>query len=1276
MPTTQVVPGAESELQDIANSLWKSRKVVVITGAGISTNSGIPDFRSEGGLYSLIQAQFAAAAAEDELIHDGESNDCDASLELDRNRPAKRRRLSRDNVETISQGSRNGDSIAVAMAEEEVVAEIQCLGDSDTSGLSDEGDASKAAATTDHSAIEVRSHDDVIMVDSELQNAPEPSDEPPGGAHPDPSTPFKTLPAAVDELTALTPLPSPFLPRPTAPTNNGTAGQLTSSPPSLTHDHSRFPSDSDQSFPHTVSSSPLSSPPHFLLDPYQQPSQRTSASPSPSSPQTRSSSGSESDGSGRSSSSTPVLTSQSSYTSFATRNSLPNMKGKDLFDAQIWSCPIQTSVFYTFITSLRQKARDAQPTAAHRFVSILRDSRKLVRCYTQNIDLLEERVGLSTSLELGPGNRYRFSARSGRTSGGARGSIKEAEASSLSQTDATEDTKQVEDSMSTPSGTQAEARSQSTSVNGGDTSEPSSQAKENDIPLSQLSTTTTTKAPPNRGVECVCVHGSLSELRCFLCGRTSSWDEESRESDTLAGRQPQCPHCERATAAREERGKRALGVGKLRPNIVLYGEAHPQEQLIGEVVRHDLSLGPDMLLILGTSLRVHGLKTLVREFAKAVHDRGGKVVFVNFTKPPDSVWSDFIDYWVQWDCDAWVSDMEQRKPALWLPPGAALPETEKPKKATKASRKSGAGEMSDTKDDSTVAKSRRSTARIGRKGRPKKEASSITEAVSANTIPSSGSPPGQGPYLSKTEAQVEKEAPGLDSPPLLPPATSPVPVSRTEDSTKAAPPSGRRSKTSSATAQPSSSSTPPTTSSVPVKQSTLAAVMNASQSAIPSEGMTSPAPGSSPPAQGSQAAKTKSRPPRPMAVRDDKLNGAYLTWKIRQDLKRITGQPPLELPVFPSTIRTGSTAPPPPKQSKRSRKSAPAALASSSTSSAQEASSGLDNVVDQPITADQAEEDEDMNDGANFLFPGAVPDVAFRPVPIARPPVEPVDQESSISALVKSRKRKRQSWKMVRGVEQEAELARQTAALAALAAPTPIVAAPKANAAEPVKRRMTLPPLRDPAAPATPGFRPYSEFAFQHGFSSTDRLIAKLNSELDPFTPAPANNMAQGRPSPAPSASRPRPEPIGPKVTSPGPDPEIALSVGSPPGPQGQNTFYYEDPMLRRLRYPPQWLEQSYNQSQFALRDSPPGHQEMEQHHPPAPGQGGFGRHQSPASVTMGYGPEDQLRREQEAAMVMSMMGRQHQHQPPPEGMPGFVNNQLMPVYPEGWGPPPNPEGY
>lgn len=92
------------------------------------------------------------------------------------------------------------------------------------------------------------------------------------------------------------------------------------------------------------------------------------------------------------------------------------------------------------------------------------------------------------------------------------------------------------------------------------------------------------------------------------------------------------------------------------------------------MVTHDLGLGPDLLLILGTSLKVHGLKVLVRQFAKAVHSKGGKVVFVNFTKPSESSWGDVIDYWVAWDCDAWVGDLKEKVPALWLPPG------EEPKK--------------------------------------------------------------------------------------------------------------------------------------------------------------------------------------------------------------------------------------------------------------------------------------------------------------------------------------------------------------------------------------------------------------------------------------------------------------------------------------------------------------------------------------------------------------------------------------------------------------------
>jgi accessory colonization factor AcfC len=42
MPTINVQPGADLRMQEIADIMGKSKKVVVVTGAGISTNCGIP----------------------------------------------------------------------------------------------------------------------------------------------------------------------------------------------------------------------------------------------------------------------------------------------------------------------------------------------------------------------------------------------------------------------------------------------------------------------------------------------------------------------------------------------------------------------------------------------------------------------------------------------------------------------------------------------------------------------------------------------------------------------------------------------------------------------------------------------------------------------------------------------------------------------------------------------------------------------------------------------------------------------------------------------------------------------------------------------------------------------------------------------------------------------------------------------------------------------------------------------------------------------------------
>src|SRR4030095_9417880 len=46
-------PATQTALEDAAELFRKAQRVVILTGAGISTPSGIPDFRSEGsGLWS------------------------------------------------------------------------------------------------------------------------------------------------------------------------------------------------------------------------------------------------------------------------------------------------------------------------------------------------------------------------------------------------------------------------------------------------------------------------------------------------------------------------------------------------------------------------------------------------------------------------------------------------------------------------------------------------------------------------------------------------------------------------------------------------------------------------------------------------------------------------------------------------------------------------------------------------------------------------------------------------------------------------------------------------------------------------------------------------------------------------------------------------------------------------------------------------------------------------------------------------------------------------
>ena len=118
----------------------------------------------------------------------------------------------------------------------------------------------------------------------------------------------------------------------------------------------------------------------------------------------------------------------------------------------------------------------------------------------------------------------------------------------------------------------------------------------------------------------------------------------------------------------------------MRPAIVLYDEPHPLGDDIGSIQTSDIGRKPDMLIIMGTSLKVHGFKKLVKDFARAVHESAssssiksarsfaGKVIFVNKTAP-GSEWDDIIDYHVAGETDRWVEkvleDWKKFRPSDW-----------------------------------------------------------------------------------------------------------------------------------------------------------------------------------------------------------------------------------------------------------------------------------------------------------------------------------------------------------------------------------------------------------------------------------------------------------------------------------------------------------------------------------------------------------------------------------------------------------------------------------
>jgi NAD-dependent histone deacetylase SIR2 len=86
---------------------------------------------------------------------------------------------------------------------------------------------------------------------------------------------------------------------------------------------------------------------------------------------------------------------------------------------------------------------------------------------------------------------------------------------------------------------------------------------------------------------------------------------------------------------RQQQGKREYGIGYLRLRIVLHNETSPDAEAIGAVSVVVLRSRPDAVIVVGTSLKIIGVRSIVREMCRTVSGhRDGIAIWINKDAEP------------------------------------------------------------------------------------------------------------------------------------------------------------------------------------------------------------------------------------------------------------------------------------------------------------------------------------------------------------------------------------------------------------------------------------------------------------------------------------------------------------------------------------------------------------------------------------------------------------------------------------------------------------------
>ncbi|KAI6353491.1 hypothetical protein MCOR25_008978 [Pyricularia grisea] len=170
-----------------------------------------------------------------------------------------------------------------------------------------------------------------------------------------------------------------------------------------------------------------------------------------------------------------------------------------------------------------------------------------------------------------------------------------------------------------------------------------------DTNMEPLRTSVPLKATQKPWPKTIQLHGGLAKMQCTKCGDVKDLDPELFDGP----KPPLCAVCEEADQIRVAfANKRSRGIGRLRPRMVLYNEASPESEEVGTVSAADLARVPDAVIVVGTTLKIPGVKRLVTEMCRATRSRrDGFTAFLSVEPPQGAEFQECWDIVVRGKCD-------------------------------------------------------------------------------------------------------------------------------------------------------------------------------------------------------------------------------------------------------------------------------------------------------------------------------------------------------------------------------------------------------------------------------------------------------------------------------------------------------------------------------------------------------------------------------------------------------------------------------------------------